>query len=204
MSAAEAQFRQEMPPKGGYNSINFKRVPAKTFFNGKTCVNWIWCYVINCYVIHNLAIFILGFTLFGGYLAVTGAAAYLFYLNCKSVHRRELEMKCANLAIYPMLLAERDRAFLKQLRKNRDEEDDLMKNVEGWKTGTWYGEPIYKTLPPDTLTVPQYQEYYVHASFNDFIKRPNVTLMSWSNLIIVSLYLVPFDRVLTFKYVFVN
>lgn len=32
---ATAARRQDLPPPGGYNPINYKRVPARTFFNGK-------------------------------------------------------------------------------------------------------------------------------------------------------------------------
>ena len=31
------------------------------------------------------------------------------------------------------------------MRKIRDAEDEVMKDVPGWVTGTWYGEPIYFT-----------------------------------------------------------
>ena len=53
-------------------------------------------------------------------------------------------MKSASLAITPLMLAERDREFLKQLRKNRDAEEKLMKDVEGWEVGTFYGHKVYK------------------------------------------------------------
>ena len=98
-----------------------------------------------------------GYALFGAYLGMTAGSFYLYYLNVKSVRSRELEMKGASLAIYPMLLAERDRAYLKQLRINREEERDLMKNVPGWKVGTWYGEPIYTGKDPDFLVEPLFQ-----------------------------------------------
>nr|CAH7756828.1 unnamed protein product [Callosobruchus chinensis] len=150
--ASTTNYKQDMPPPGGYSSIPYKRVPARSFFSG-------WA-------------------LIGGYLGMTAASGYLYFLNCKSVKIRELEMKCASFALYPMLLAERDRAYLKQLRRNRDEETDLMKNVEGWKTGTWYGEPIYHTKDPDSLVEPVYAEYYVHSSFKEFMKRPDVVLLS--------------------------
>lgn len=42
-------------------------------------------------------------------------------------------MQSASNAILPLLWAERDRAFLKQVRRNRDEESKLMANVKGWK-----------------------------------------------------------------------
>ena len=53
-------------------------------------------------------------------------------------------MKSASLAITPLMLAERDREFLKQLRKNRDAEEKLMADVEGWEVGTFYGHKVYK------------------------------------------------------------
>ncbi|KAJ8915218.1 hypothetical protein NQ315_015441 [Exocentrus adspersus] len=152
MATGAAEFKQEMPPPGGYKPIHYQRIPARQYFNG-------W-------------------TLFGGYVVMTAGAAYLYYLNCKVVQQEEIELRSASFAIYPMLLAEKDRAFLKQLRKNRDEETKLMANVEGWKTGTWYGEPIYNTMPKDKLLIPRAQEYYVHASFKDFTTRAYISLLS--------------------------
>ncbi|XP_072400325.1 NADH dehydrogenase [ubiquinone] 1 alpha subcomplex subunit 13 [Diabrotica undecimpunctata] len=149
---SKVEFKQDMPPQGGYNPINFKRVPAKTLFGG-------WA-------------------LIGGYIGMTAGAAYLYYLNVKAVKTRELELKGASLALYPILMAERDREYLKQLRRNRDEERELMKNVEGWKTGTWYGEPIYKTKDKDTLIHPVFHEYYIHSSYKDYTVRANIGLMS--------------------------
>jgi hypothetical protein len=32
------------------------------------------------------------------------------------------------------------------LFRNRDAEAELMKDVEGWEVGTWYGHKIYKVL----------------------------------------------------------
>ena len=57
---------------------------------------------------------------------------------------QQIEMKSASLAIEPLMLAERDREFLKQLRRNRDAEEKLMKDVEGWEVGTFYGHKVYK------------------------------------------------------------
>lgn len=31
----KAEFKQDMPPPGGYKNIPYKRVPAKSFFGGK-------------------------------------------------------------------------------------------------------------------------------------------------------------------------
>jgi hypothetical protein len=41
------------------------------------------------------------------------------------------------------------------LYRNRDAEEKLMKDVEGWEVGTWYGHPIYKvSLSVIVSTVP--------------------------------------------------
>jgi len=45
----------------------------------------------------------------------------------------KIEIKSSDLALTPLMLAERDREFLKQCRRNRDAEAKLMENVEGWK-----------------------------------------------------------------------
>ncbi|XP_055637908.1 NADH dehydrogenase [ubiquinone] 1 alpha subcomplex subunit 13 [Toxorhynchites rutilus septentrionalis] len=151
MSSAPARL-QDMPPRGGYQKIPFSRVPAKQYFTG-------W-QMIAAYA---------GFTTFG---------LSLYYLNCREVKREEIEMRSARNVIYPLLLAERDREYLKQLRRNRDEEAELMKNVKGWEVGTWYGEPVFKTLPKDKFVDPTFQEFYVHSAFKDYAHRKNVKLMS--------------------------
>lgn len=61
--------------------------------------------------------------------------------------------------------------FLKQMRRNRDYERELMKDVEGWELGTLYGEPIYKTVPEDSIHLPTDGEFYAHASASDWKKR---------------------------------
>jgi len=38
-----------------------------------------------------------------------------------------------------------------------------MKNVKGWKTGTLFGEPVYKTVNSDKLIEPSLNEYYAHT-----------------------------------------
>lgn len=66
------------------------------------------------------------------------------------------------IAAQPFLYAEQERKFLLHLRNLREEEKELMKNVPGWKYGTLYGEPIFKTLPKDTLPPIQGFEYTAH------------------------------------------
>lgn len=69
----------------------------------------------------------------GTYLAVTIGGLGIYYLTAKKVKRDEIEMRSAQNVIFPVLIAERDREFLRQLRRNRDEEAELMKNVPGWE-----------------------------------------------------------------------
>lgn len=66
---------------------------------------------------------------------MTTVGLYIYYLNAKMVKREEIEMRSAENVMFPVLIAERDREFLKQLRRNRDEEAKLMANVPGWEVG---------------------------------------------------------------------
>lgn len=122
--------------------------------------------------------YILGWALIGGYLGMTAGAAVIYTINYKEVKEEEIERRSADFAIYPLLLAARDREYLKQLRRNRDEEAKLMANVEGWKVGTWYGESIYKTAPKDGLVEPSFFDFYVHANPKDRKKREDLTMWS--------------------------
>lgn len=128
---------QDLPPEGGYSSIPFKRVPLKPLFSGKL--------------------------LFAGYIAVSAGAWYMYYLTDKKLQREEIEMRSCRNVMLPIVTSERDREYLKQIRRNRDEEAKLMANVPGWKVGTWFGEPIYKTLPPNEWVDPIYNEFYCHT-----------------------------------------
>ena len=139
---------QDLPPPGGYSAIPWKRVPAKSYFKWKT----MWA-------IH---------------FAVSSGALYLYYLNYKKVERDNIEMRSAKFAIMPLLFAERDREYLKQIRRNRDEEAKLMANVPGWEVGTWYGEPVFKTLPKDTFVDPSFREYYGHTTYKETAKRAHL------------------------------
>lgn len=109
---------------------------------------------------------------------MTAGAAVIYAINYKEVKEEEIERRSADFAIYPLLLAARDREYLKQLRRNRDEEAKLMANVEGWKVGTWYGEPIYKTKSKDELVEPSFYDFYIHADPKDRLKREELTMWS--------------------------
>merc|ERR1712173_421107 len=89
---------------------------------------------------------------------------YLYKRGKKVLTRETVEMKSSDLALTPLMLAERDREHLKQCRRNRDAEAELMKGVEGWTVGTYYGMPIYKTVKKDEWVQPSAGEFYVHCS----------------------------------------
>lgn len=64
---------------------------------------------------------------------MTAAGLYVYYLTHKEIKHDQIEMRSGRHALLPMLLAERDREYLKQIRRNRDEESRLMANIAGWK-----------------------------------------------------------------------
>ena len=111
-------YKQDLPPKGGYAPINYKRIPAKSVLNAPL--------------------------IYGGLFASMIYGYYQYKRGMRQVFKEEIEMKSASLAITPLMLAERDREYLKQLRKNRDAEEKLMSDVEGWEVGTFYGHKVYK------------------------------------------------------------
>ncbi|CAH0725042.1 unnamed protein product, partial [Brenthis ino] len=150
--ACQIARKQDLPPPGGYKPIPFKRLPAKQYFSG--------------------------YTMFAGYIGITAFALYLYNITNKNIRKNEIEMRSAKMAIYPMLLAERDREYLKQLRRNRDAETELMRDVPGWEVGTYYGERVYKNVPPDTLVEPIFHEYYAHSSPYEWFKRAYIKLRS--------------------------
>ncbi|XP_012259066.2 NADH dehydrogenase [ubiquinone] 1 alpha subcomplex subunit 13 [Athalia rosae] len=145
MATAAKTTPQDLPPAGGYGPLHTERVKLRTILSGRNAIL--------------------------GYFAVTTGALLVYAQTYKAFRKHEVEMRSARLAIYPMLLAERDREFLKQLKRNREAEGELMKNVPNWEVGTWYGSPVFKTTPADKLTEPALFEYYAFASRRDYINR---------------------------------
>ena len=88
----------------------------------------------------------------------------LFVTHFRTYFHRKLiiEKHDALLAVEPFIQAERDRAFLKQLIKLRQDETELMANKPGWVVGTLYGEQLAVTDPSDTIPNFPLHEYYVH------------------------------------------
>lgn len=142
------RYVQDLPPKGGYPKIHYERVLAKTYFSGKTLLLM--------------------------YFGLTAVSSVAFYGISYKIHCDNLENLGGEIAMYPMLLAEKDRMYLRQLNRNREAEESLMKDVEGWETGTYYGKKIYKTS--DKLVEPTLGDYYVHNSNGDRKLRANISL----------------------------
>ena len=79
------------------------------------------------------------------------------------------------ICLEPLMAAESDRLQLWQMRRNRDEENELMKDVPGWVTGTWFGEPLFKTNASlDTWVEPTSLEIYAHTRMRDMDRQVNV------------------------------
>jgi len=130
-------YKQELPPPGGFEKIPWAKRPVKGRFSPAALIG--------------------GFVAFHG----LGWLAYMRFRANKKAHN--VEMTDARHAVAPFQLAERDRAFLIQLRKNRDEENELMKDVPGWETGTLYGKPVFHNLR-DRWTRPVREEIFAHMS----------------------------------------
>lgn len=62
-------------------------------------------------------------------------------------------------------------SVLKQMRYNRDYEADLMKDVERWEVGTYYGEPIFFLDDENQYRDPMFIEHFAHTDPNVYAKR---------------------------------
>lgn len=131
-------YIQDMPPAGGYGNINYERqIPKKP----------------------------MGFfTKFGLYAGVTTAMWYLWYKQYSVWRMRRLEMMDSRYAVKPIILAEQHRHMMRHWRKNRDYENELMKDVPGWTTGMLYDEPLYYNIRGRYMK-PSHIEYFAHNSF---------------------------------------
>ncbi|THK33001.1 NADH dehydrogenase [ubiquinone] 1 alpha subcomplex subunit 13 [Diachasma alloeum] len=136
---------QDMPPKGGFSPIQTARVNVRRIISPT---------IASALTVASISFGFLGFTW-----------AY------RDFRRETIEMNSARNVVWCMLLAERDRAFLKQMRINREEERDLMKDYPGWVVGTYFGEQIFEGTNPEELFEPTFHEYAVHASVNDISER---------------------------------
>ncbi|EEB16408.1 NADH-Ubiquinone oxidoreductase B16.6 subunit [Pediculus humanus corporis] len=130
-------FRQDMPPPGGYSKIRYAKVPLK---------------VSNPFIKLGVVVGI----------SVISFNCFLKKDKEEGINAR-IEDNTGAVALHPLLAAEGDRLYLKALKKNRDDEEKLMKDVEGWEVGKWKGYPVYLTLDPNEFYKPAIAEYFAHA-----------------------------------------
>jgi NADH dehydrogenase (ubiquinone) 1 alpha subcomplex subunit 13 len=116
-------YKQDMPPPGGYKKLYIDKTYVQRVMSGPR------------------------------FIALSAAGFGLLYLNTKRVEYKQRGQTLVNhdtiLAKEAFVLAERDRNWLKLLKSWRSQETELMKDVPGWKTGTYYGEPTYLTTEPN-------------------------------------------------------
>ncbi|ELU08255.1 hypothetical protein CAPTEDRAFT_168607 [Capitella teleta] len=131
-----AKFRQEMPPPGGYGGVEWSQKLAKAKLSGYRTF---------------------------GLMAAIGIPAWT-YFGYQTTKYRDVrrEMTDARIAMEPLYAAEQHRMYLKQLRKNRDDENELMKDRPDWETGKWEGKALYHNKAGRFIPAPL-EEYYAHS-----------------------------------------
>ncbi|CAH8487040.1 unnamed protein product [Dicrocoelium dendriticum] len=144
-----ATYKQEMPPPGGYNPVNF--VVKKT----RKPMNAI-------------------LTIAGLYALTFIAMKYQNHVRTKR-KSRVLEEEEVRIALAPFLFAEQERLYLRQLRRNRDYEAKLMADVPGWKVGHWHDVPVFHN-PRGLWCDPNMDEFYAHTTRKIKNQREGVVL----------------------------
>jgi hypothetical protein len=56
------------------------------------------------------------------------------------------------------------------IKELRDKENEVMKDVPGWVTGTWYGEPVYFTMG-DKWWDPTQFEFFAHSAEHPLLRE---------------------------------
>ncbi|XP_032069475.1 NADH dehydrogenase [ubiquinone] 1 alpha subcomplex subunit 13 [Thamnophis elegans] len=115
MAAGAWKVKQDMPPPGGYGSIDYKRRLPYRGLPG-----------------YGLLAIGIGTFVFGTY------AIYRWNWERRLLAFEDAE---ARIAIMPLLMAEDDRKTLRLMRQNLDEEAKIMKDVPGWQVG----QSVYHT-----------------------------------------------------------
>lgn len=54
------------------------------------------------------------------------------------------------------------------MKRLREIETDVMKDFPHWEVGTFFGVPIYESLPEDTYIEPLPMEMYTYTSPKDY------------------------------------
>ncbi|CAD5206214.1 unnamed protein product [Bursaphelenchus okinawaensis] len=129
-------YRQDLPPEGGYRKFNWERTYARKLFRP----------IIVIPVIS----------------AACTYGVYQTWSQQRQLITRKFEDTDLHTAMEPFLKAERDRKYLKTVKRNFELEEEIMKDVPGWQTGTWYGEPVYFTMGDKWWDLSHY-EMFAHV-----------------------------------------
>lgn len=108
MSTA-SRFTQDLPPKEGYRPIPTERVPLRTFLGGNPYHSYKYNLVISTIRKKLQLNIFLGRLALGLCLFSTVVGHYIYFIEWKRIMREKVEMKSAQFALLPILLAERDR-----------------------------------------------------------------------------------------------
>ncbi|XP_077331559.1 NADH dehydrogenase [ubiquinone] 1 alpha subcomplex subunit 13 [Lithobates pipiens] len=106
---AASKVKQDMPPPGGYGSVDYKRNLPRRGFSG--------------------------FTMFAIGIGVSMYGIWSVGKWNRERRRLFIEEQESRIALMPLIQAEDDRRVLRTLRKNLEEEAIIMKGVPGWKVG---------------------------------------------------------------------
>ncbi|XP_055474765.1 NADH dehydrogenase [ubiquinone] 1 alpha subcomplex subunit 13 [Psammomys obesus] len=118
---AATKVKQDMPPRGGYGPIDYKRNLPRRGMSG-----------------YSMFAIGIGTLLFGSWRIMKWN---------RERRRLQIEDLEARIALMPLFLAEKDRRILQILRENLEEEAIIMKDVPNWKVG----ESVFHTtrwVPP--------------------------------------------------------
>eukprot|EP00094_Tigriopus_californicus_P006109 TCALIF_05883-PA protein Name:"Similar to NDUFA13 NADH dehydrogenase [ubiquinone] 1 alpha subcomplex subunit 13 (Macaca fascicularis)" AED:0.14 eAED:0.14 QI:0/0.66/0.5/1/1/1/4/309/146 len=137
----------DLPPKGGYAPINYNRIPAKTLSKP-------------------------GLLFLGG-LAVNALGIWTYKTKRTVIERKKLEETSVELGLEPLMLAEMDRAYLLQMRRNRDVEAEFTRDWPNWEVGRWFQQPLFYTIPEDELPRLSPLELFIHADPKTLKKEIN-------------------------------
>merc|ERR1739844_109211 len=83
-------YKQDLPPKGGYAPFNYHRIPARKMYTAPL--------------------------LFGGFILWEIWAHWRYRRGRRLLQADETEERSTHFALEPLMLAERDRIFIKQLK----------------------------------------------------------------------------------------
>ncbi len=145
-------YKQDTAPKGGYKPITYSRMPARQLVTAPI--------------------------LFGGFWVAQAFGFYLYSIGVKRLRYLTIEAESAAFALTPLLLAERDREYLKHLRRHRDYEKELMKDVPGWQVGTWFGQKVFKTTT-DEMPLERMSRREFYASARPYQRISEMNYKEW-------------------------